>query len=238
MVEKDERFYGRGTTDMKGFLALALAAVPKAFASGIKKPLQIAFSRDEEIGLLGPLGLVKRMRENLPDASAVIIGEPTKMSVVSGHKGCDAVEVTVHGFEVHSSKMHEGVSVVMIAAQYIEWLRGLTEANRAKKPDPIVADVRTVPSEDGSVWIKRLKAEAKRIETEMKLVAPDAFINVHLPSPGLGLEPEENGAAEQLTGDNGIHTVSYDTDGGYFQGSAIPGCVRAGRFSRIEPGTS
>ncbi|MFQ6548817.1 acetylornithine deacetylase [Aestuariibius sp. 2305UL40-4] len=252
VVERRGRLYGRGTCDMKGFDALALAAVPKALEAGIRRPLQIAFSRDEEIGLLGAPDLAAAMRRDLPDASAVIIGEPTRMKVVSGHKSCDGIEVHVRGHEVHSSRMHEGVSAVMTAARLVEWLRRQTEANMAVEPGPVaalfdppfttlhvgmieggtahnitardcrfVADIRCVPNETADEWLEKLRAEAARIESEIREVAPDASISVELSVPGPGLQPEEDGAAEhllrRLTGDNGAHTVSYGTDGGHFQ---------------------
>jgi acetylornithine deacetylase len=124
---------------MKGFDALALAAVPKALAAGVKKPIQIAFSYDEEVGLLGAPGLAAAMNRDLPKASAVIVGEPTEMRVVSGHKGCEGLYVDVTGFEVHSSLLPEGVSAVMTAARLVTWLHDQTQANMAKDPDPIAA---------------------------------------------------------------------------------------------------
>lgn len=139
LIEKDGKLFGRGACDMKGFDALALAAVPKALERGVKKPIQIAFSYDEEVGLLGAPGLAAAMRETLPMASAVLIGEPTVMKVVSGHKGCDAVEVHVKGYEVHSSLMHEGVSAVLEAVRMVDWVRLASLANRNAEPGPIAA---------------------------------------------------------------------------------------------------
>ena len=252
VVEKDGRLYGRGTTDMKGFDALALAAVPKALAAGIKKPIQIAFSRDEEIGLLGAIDLVRDMRPALPEASAVIIGEPTEMKVVSGHKASDLLLVHVRGFEVHSSIMHEGVSAIMVASQLINWLREQTVNNMNETPNEMDAlfyppfttlhvgrisggtagnitardcrfevDIRTVPSQDGTLWFDRFRAFASEIERDMQKINPETFIDIDLAIVCPGVRPEENGAAEQLarqlTGDNAVNTVSYGTDGGHFQ---------------------
>ncbi len=121
VVEKNGRLYGRGTCDMKGFDAIALAAVPKALAAGVKRPLQIALSYDEEVGCLGAPRLIAAMAEHLPRAAAAIIGEPTEMQVVTGNKGGIGVETIVHGFEVHSSLMHTGVNAVMVAAKLIDW---------------------------------------------------------------------------------------------------------------------
>ncbi|MEM7295625.1 MAG: acetylornithine deacetylase [Pseudomonadota bacterium] len=136
VVERDGRLYGRGTTDMKGFIALVLAEVPRMATADLKRPIQLAFSYDEEVGLLGAADLAPALKTKLPQASAVIVGEPTGMRVVTGHKSCDAARVTVTGYEVHSSKMHEGVSATMVAAHLIDWLRRRSEANRAAPVDP------------------------------------------------------------------------------------------------------
>ncbi len=121
VTEKDGRLYGRGTCDMKGFAALALAAVPAAIAGNLKRPLQIALSYDEEVGCLGAPRMIADMGKNLPKASAAIIGEPSRMKVVTGHKGGAGYAVHVKGYEVHSSIAPEGVSAVMRAATLIEW---------------------------------------------------------------------------------------------------------------------
>ena len=139
VVEKDGKLFGRGTTDMKGFDALALAAVPLALERGIKRPLQLALSYDEEVGCIGAPFMIDEMKPTLPRASAVIVGEPTGMQTVTGHKGTTGLDVTVHGFEVHSSLLHTGVSAIMVAAQLVEWCRQQTAANMARDPDPVAA---------------------------------------------------------------------------------------------------
>ena len=139
VVEKDGKLFGRGTTDMKGFDALALAAVPLALERGIKRPLQLALSYDEEVGCIGAPFMIDEMKTTLPRASAVIVGEPTGMQTVTGHKGTTGLDVTVHGFEVHSSLLHTGVSAIMVAAQLVEWCRQQTAANMARDPDPVAA---------------------------------------------------------------------------------------------------
>lgn len=130
VVEKDGRLYGRGTCDMKGFDALALCAVPYALARGIKTPLQIALSYDEELGLRGARPLVEAMRATLPHARTVIVGEPTSMGVVTTHKGGVGFLTEIHGYEVHSSRCHEGVSAVMTAAELVVWLAARMAENR------------------------------------------------------------------------------------------------------------
>jgi acetylornithine deacetylase len=134
LTERDGRLYGRGTCDMKGFDALALWAMGEAAGRDLARPLQIALTRDEEIGLLAPPGLVADMDATVPPADTVIVGEPTSMGVVTGHKGGLGFEVHVRGYEIHSSLMHRGVSAVMEAARLIQWANERNEALRAAEP--------------------------------------------------------------------------------------------------------
>ena len=140
VVEKGGKLFGRGTCDMKGFDALALAAVPLALERGIKRPLQIALSRDEEIGCVGAPEMIDHMvASGMPRASAAIIGEPSMMKAVTGHKGGTGFCTHIHGFEVHSSLMHTGVAAVHEAAKLITWANEQNELNRAKTPGVIDA---------------------------------------------------------------------------------------------------
>lgn len=139
VVEKDGLLYGRGTCDMKGFDALALAAVPMALEAGIKRPIQIALSYDEEVGCLGAPAMIDEMARHLPRARAAIIGEPSMMRVVNSHKGGIGFETRVHGFEVHSSLLHTGVSAVMEAARLLQWANERNAENMAKTPSDLAA---------------------------------------------------------------------------------------------------
>lgn len=139
VVEKNGRLYGRGTCDMKGFDALALCAVPLALERGIKRPLQIAMSYDEEVGCRGAPSMIAEMAAHLPKAAAAIIGEPSMMKVVSGHKGGLGIATHIHGFEVHSSLQHTGVSAIHEAARLIEWANQMNMENEAKPKNPVDA---------------------------------------------------------------------------------------------------
>lgn len=142
LTEKDGRLYGRGACDMKGFDALVLAAVPEMLAADLKRPVQIALSYDEEVGCLGAPSMIREMRQTLPPAAAVVVGEPTMMRVVSRHKGIVGIRTHVRGYEVHSSLCHTGVSAVMTAARLVNWAAAqMAETAAAAKasPDPLTA---------------------------------------------------------------------------------------------------
>ena len=139
VVEKDDRLYGRGTCDMKGFVALAMAAMVKAKSMDLQRPLQFALSRDEEVGLLGAPDVAKGLLDNFAKVDAVVVGEPTEMQVVTGHKSCDDLQFHVRGHEVHSSRLNEGVSAVMCAARFVEWVRQQNIESQAKTPSATAA---------------------------------------------------------------------------------------------------
>ncbi|MCC5983778.1 MAG: acetylornithine deacetylase [Rhodobacteraceae bacterium] len=139
VTERDGRLYGRGTCDMKGFVALAIAAMVQARAMDLKRPLQLALSCDEEVGCMAVVDLVAAMVAQLPRAGAVIVGEPTTMQVVTGHKGGTGYSVHVRGYEVHSSILHRGVSAVMEAARLIQWANDRNLDNARATPGPQAA---------------------------------------------------------------------------------------------------
>ncbi|AWM88239.1 acetylornithine deacetylase [Microvirga sp. 17 mud 1-3] len=113
------RAYGRGAVDMKAFDALALALVPDFLAAGLKTPINIMLSYDEETTCLGVIDTIRRMGHELPMPKAAIIGEPTLLEVADAHKSVVTFITTVHGFEAHSSKPYLGASAVMAAAELI-----------------------------------------------------------------------------------------------------------------------
>jgi acetylornithine deacetylase len=117
MVEKDGRLYGRGTTDMKGYLACVLAAVPYMKSKRLSRPIHLLFSYDEEVGCTGVVEMVQRLGVDLPKPEIVFVGEPSRMSVVDAHKGGYRFVTTVTGKDAHSSKPHIGVSAIFAAAE-------------------------------------------------------------------------------------------------------------------------
>lgn len=227
LTERDGLLYGRGTCDMKGFNALALAAVPEMLAQDLSRPVHIALSYDEELACLGAPDMIREMRRNLPPAQAVIVGEPTMMEVVSAHKGFLGVTTRVRGFEVHSGLMHTGVSAIFYAARLINWMDETTRNNK-ENADPesafvppyttlhcglveggtaqnIVAkdcwfttDIRTVPGEFTHDYLQRYRTFAAELEAEMKRQHPETGISLEVFADVPALRPETDGAAEQI----------------------------------------
>ncbi|MEL6682879.1 MAG: acetylornithine deacetylase [Pseudomonadota bacterium] len=141
VTERQGKLYGRGTCDMKGFDALALSAVPLALERGIKRPIQIALSYDEEVGCTGAPPMIDHMVSmGMPRADTVLIGEPSMMKVVTGHKGGIGYHTHFRGFEVHSSLAPHGVSAIMMAAKLINWANEVNAENAAREPGPLAAE--------------------------------------------------------------------------------------------------
>lgn len=139
VVERDGKYFGRGCCDMKGFDALAIWALVEAHRRGVKRPLQLALSFDEEIGCTGAPPMIEAMQPVLPKGSAVIVGEPSMMKAVTGHKGGIGYDTHLVGFEVHSSLMHTGVSAIMQGARLIDWANQRNAENAAQTPGEIPA---------------------------------------------------------------------------------------------------
>jgi acetylornithine deacetylase len=261
VVERDGRLYGRGTCDMKGFVALSIWALVAGARRGLVRPLQLALSYDEEVGCTGAPPLIDAMA-GLPRANVVIVGEPSRMQVVTAHKGGQGIKVHVRGHEVHSSLLPQGVSAVMEAARLIGWANDQNAAIQARVPTALAAlfeppfttlhtgmiaggtadnitagdcrfsfEYRVVPDESSSDWMARFQAECTRVAAQMQKVAPQTGIDLDVYFTLNGLAPERDGVAEtlarRLTGDNGVHVVSYGTEAGHFQAAGYS-CVVCG----------
>ena len=192
LVRREGNFYGRGTADMKGFIACCLAAAEKAAARKLTSPINLAFSYDEEIGCVG----VRRLLDLLKDAPVkprlCIIGEPTLMQAVTAHKGKLGFRVTAHGLEAHSSLAPIGVNAIYMAADLIGAIRAIQSdiaENGLRDGDYEVAyttlhvgkmqggevmnivpnrcsfdfEIRYLPEDDESTIVTRIKAAAEKI---------------------------------------------------------------------------
>ena len=135
LTRKGDRLFGRGSVDMKGFLACVLGAVPAFKAADLKKPVHIAFSFDEETGGLGMPYLLQHMAGKSFRPSVVVIGEPTEMNIITGHKGGYEMRTEVTGFEVHSSDPGKGVNAISCAMRLIAKIEEIG-ARLAARPAP------------------------------------------------------------------------------------------------------
>jgi acetylornithine deacetylase len=225
LTHRGDKLYGRGTCDMKGFLALALAAAPRLVAAPLKRPVHLAFSYDEEVGCLGAPDLIAEIAARVPAPAAVIVGEPTGMEAISGHKGIATFKVTVTGHEAHSSQTHLGVSANMAAIGLMAKLVALSE-RLAAEADPaslftpkgasltigqinggtavnILArecvfafDLRTPPGVKPGPLLADFFAESAALDAALKARFPQAGVLVEARSSTPAFAPEPDGAAE------------------------------------------
>jgi acetylornithine deacetylase len=225
VTERGGKLYGRGVADMKSFLALALAHVDEALAAPMKRPMILAFSYDEEIGCLGAPSLIEEINRIAPKPSAVIVGEPTLMKVVSAHKGIRSFIVEVTGREAHSSLPDTGVSAVMEALALMELIAEMGREARAvthahfNPPGPTMTigrvdggtatnilarkctfmwDLRTPEVTQADAIEARFRAAAEALDAKIKARAPEGGVSVTRRSNTPGLAIARDSAAEQL----------------------------------------
>ncbi|KFE34242.1 acetylornithine deacetylase [Thioclava atlantica] len=228
LTERDRRLYGRGTCDMKGFIAACLAKLDTLRAAATERPIHFAFTHDEEVGCLGARNLVELLAEREVRPAMALIGEPTLMQVIEGHKGCCEYTVTFSGAEGHGSAPERGVNAVEYAARYITRLLELRSELMARAPVPsrfdppqttinvgglrgghahnVIAgkavldwEMRPVVPEDQD-FVK--EAIARHVEEvllpEMRAIAPHAQISTEVIGEVAGLLPMEQNAARDL----------------------------------------
>ena len=123
LTEKDGKLYGRGSCDMKGFVALSLWAVPQYLKRGLREPVHLAISYDEEVGCIGVRGMLEKLARQEKQPRLCIVGEPTEFQPVVAHKGKWSFLAKVRGKECHSSLAPTGVNAVQYAAEAVTWLR-------------------------------------------------------------------------------------------------------------------
>ncbi|MEE9587773.1 MAG: acetylornithine deacetylase [Hyphomicrobiaceae bacterium] len=134
LAQRDDRRSARGAVDMKGFLACMLAAVPMWSKKDLKRPIHVSMCYDEEIGGLGAPALVADMGRTVPRPSLAIVGEPTEMNIIAGHKGGFEFRTEFSGLEAHAADPGKGASAIFFAARFINHLEDL--ANQlADQPD-------------------------------------------------------------------------------------------------------
>ncbi|WP_210246827.1 acetylornithine deacetylase [Devosia ginsengisoli] len=131
---RDGRVYGRGACDMKGFIACAMAYAPLFAEADLKRPLHLAFTYDEEVGCLGAQVMLDRLAQTGPRPAVCIVGEPTGMAIIEGHKGCCEYTTTFSGTAGHASQPDLGVNAIEYASRYISRLLEIGGALRARAP--------------------------------------------------------------------------------------------------------
>jgi acetylornithine deacetylase len=224
----DDRVYGRGTCDMKGFLACAMAFAPMMAEAGLRRPLHLAFTYDEEVGCLGAQVMLKELAETGRRPAICIVGEPTEMRIIEGNKGCCEYTTTFVGTEGHASQPDLGVNAVEYAVRYVGRLMEIAEALRHRAPensrfDPpwstlqigrlaggvarnIIArncsvdwELRPVSAQDYH-FAKTHIQEFVEVELlpRMRSIHPDATILTEVIGEVAGLEPMDVSEAEQL----------------------------------------
>lgn len=227
MVERDNRLFGRGACDMKGFIAVALAAVPQFTAQRLAKPVHLAFSCDEEVGCTGVRPLIDHIIIDLPKPGAVLVGEPTSMKVVNGHKGATRFRTCVTGHEAHSSCTHQGVSSIFVAGkmlakldevaqEYIErgdpsnrfdppfttihvgLIEGGTATNIIPRECNFDWETRMLPNHNVQELQDRIDQIQAELEPQMKAVSAEAGITTTQVNSIPGLLPLEDSPAEVL----------------------------------------
>ncbi len=135
MRAADGRLYGRGTCDMKGFVAACVALAPEFGARRLTRPLHFAFTHDEETGCLGAQSLATHLTASGLRPSLALIGEPTMMRVIEGHKGCYEYSTHFHGLAGHGSGPDKGVNAVEYAVRFVARLLELKDRLRARAPE-------------------------------------------------------------------------------------------------------
>jgi acetylornithine deacetylase len=208
LTERDGRLYGRGASDMKSFIALVLVLVPELLARRLATPIHLAFSYDEEVGCAGVKGLIEKLAAMPVRPRLCIVGEPTEMQVIIGHKGGRGYRVHVRGREAHSSLAPRAVNAVEYAAELIAAIRAMARQRIAEGPFEDGFDVphttlqasrieggtainivpkdcrfefefRNIAAEDPEALIGAVTALARdRLEPEMKARAPESFIDI------------------------------------------------------------
>jgi len=221
------RLFGRGTSDMKSFIAITLAQLPKFQARGLKTPIHLAFSYDEEIGCIGVRRLIEAMNGMPVKPAMCIVGEPTSMQVVTGHKGKRSYNAHVRGLEAHSSLAPQGVNAIQYGARMIAFLSELagriadegpydelydvthttvhtgtvsggTQLNIVPKDCSFEFEFRYVGQQDPQALEDKIKAYARDVlEPEMHAISTDTGITIECVNDMPGLDLDAN--AEVVT---------------------------------------
>lgn len=246
-----ERLYGRGTTDMKGFLAAVLACVPKLVAMPLRRPVHLAFSYDEEAGCRGVPHMIARLPDLCETPLGAIIGEPTGMRAILAHKGKAAARLTIKGRAGHSSRPDQGLNAVhamsRVLAAAVDAAERLTRGPFENSFVPPYSSLQVGTVKGGQAVniipdICEAEFEARAISgvDPAELLAPVREAAEKLSERGFSVEWQELSAypalslsadaplaalIEELTGLQPLDAVSYGTEAGLFQRAGIDAII-------------
>ena len=254
LTARDGRLYGRGSCDMKGFLAVALALVPDMVAAPLSDPLHLLLSYDEEVGCTGVRGMIEAFGRKLVKPRLIIVGEPTSMQVVDAHKSVQSFTTTVTGVAAHSSMIHLGANAIFAAGEIVRELADLrdemiahgdpsgrfdppystihvgringgTARNIVPQSCTIEWEMRGLPDADPKAVKARIELFSRqRVLPSLRAISRDTDITTKPGSTVPGLAPEAAGEAAAL----GLKLALGDEIGAVSYGT------EAGLFQRAE----
>ncbi|MGI9350777.1 MAG: acetylornithine deacetylase [Rhizobiaceae bacterium] len=173
---RDEKIFGRGTADMKGFIAVILSKLPEMRAANLKVPLHIALSYDEEIGCIGVRDIIHHLNQAPARQLGSFVGEPSNMDVVIGHKGKRSYAVEITGRTGHSSLTANGVNAIEFAARLIAHIRDIADSLKTSGPFDPLFDVAHSTAQTGVIsggQQVNIIPDSCRFEFEFRFIGAD-----------------------------------------------------------------
>ncbi|PQZ87297.1 acetylornithine deacetylase [Arthrobacter sp. MYb227] len=229
---RDGKLYARGTCDMKSFVGVVLAKLDSMIAAKLTEPIHLAFSYDEEVGCIGAIDLVAAITADGLKPRGAIVGEPTSMRVVRGHKSVNVIKVDFHGIAAHSSLTTQGVNAIAAAADFaafvdarakefastgaldeafivpyttttVNQIAGGIAVNTIPALCTLHFEFRSIGADDPVVLIENFRAEAVRIEALMKEQNPEARVDFAVLAQTPGLDTPADAAIVSLAAELG-----------------------------------
>jgi acetylornithine deacetylase len=161
---RDGKYYARGSADMKSFVGVILSRLEQLAAAKLREPVHLAFSYDEEIGCVGAISLVDSITEAGLAPRGCVVGEPSSMRVIRGHKSMNVFRVDFHGVAAHSSLTPEGVNAIAYAAEFVSFVHAVAAEFRNEGPfdEAYVVPFTSVTANmfNGGIAINTIPAEA------------------------------------------------------------------------------
>lgn len=234
---REARLYGRGSCDMKAFIGVILAKLGQFTEAALSEPIHLALSYDEEIGCVGAVSLVEAITDAGLKPRGCVVGEPSSMRAVRGHKSMNVFQVDFQGVAAHSSLPTEGVNAISYATRFARFADEVAEELRTEGPadDGFIVPyttmnvnridggiaVNTIPAQcslhfefrslaevDVKALTERMRAEARRLGDQMREETPDAGVEFTVIASSPGLETGPDAGIVDLAGRCGATVVS------------------------------